>query len=117
MPFTLYLANIFGPPFSNNPEMLYLKDISSGSIQVTYMATISNYDPLLLLNTIVTALNSFHSFKDFAILNTQIITNGFQSDIVIGPPSTTFVISLLPSPFFLLFLIAIVWKCYLAKKT
>ena len=77
MAFTSALAHAFGPPYSSNPNLLYLKDISTGSIQVSYMATISDLDPRILLPTITTALDSFTSFNDFTVIRTQIVTNGF----------------------------------------
>jgi hypothetical protein len=70
MAFTNAVAEAFGPPYSNNPNLLYLKDISSGSIQVSYMATISGLDPRVLLPKIVTALGSFTAFNDFTVIRT-----------------------------------------------
>ena len=78
VPFTNYIAQMFGPPYSRNPSLLYLKDISAGSISVTYMASVANYDPRLLLNSITQSLNGMTSYNDFSIIGTQIVGNGFQ---------------------------------------
>ena len=110
--FTNALAGAFGPPYSTNPSLLYLKDISAGSIQVSYMATINDLDPRVLLPKIIAALNSFTTFKGFTIINTQIVTNGFQSDIIMEPPSSYFVVALVPTPFFMLSLIFVGYSFY-----
>jgi hypothetical protein len=112
MAFTNALANAFGPPYSNNPNLLYLKDITSGSIQVSYMATISGLDPRVLLPKIVAALDSFPSFNDFTVISTQIVTNGFQNDIIMEPSPSFFILSLVPAPFFILFLVFASYKFY-----
>lgn len=74
------------------------------------MATISGLDPRVALPKIVDGLSTFTSFHDFTILSTQIMTNGFQSDIIMEPSTSFLVVSLLPSPLFLLFLVGLSYQ-------
>lgn len=76
------------------------------------MATINDLDPRVLLPKIITALNSFTTFKGFTIINTQIVTNDFQSDIIMEPPSSYFVVALVPTPFFILSLFFVGYSFY-----
>jgi hypothetical protein len=114
--FTNALGQAFGPPYSTHPELLYLKDISTGSIQVSYMATVEGLDPRVLLATISDALDSLSSFGDFTVISTQIVTNGFQSDIVMQPNSSYLYAALVPSPFFLLFMLFAGYRLYQQKR-
>jgi hypothetical protein len=110
--FTNAIANAFGPPYSTHPELLFLKDISTGSIQVSYMATVADLDPRILLPTIINALNSLTTFGGFTVISTQIVTNGFQTDVVMEPSSTYFYAALTPSPFFLFFMGFLVYRFF-----
>ena len=114
--FTKNLAKIFGYPYSSNPELLYIKDISSGSIQVTYMASISNMDPRILLKSITSTLSEFEGYGSFTVLQTEIVAHGFQTDTTIEPPDSYLYISLVPSPFFIVILIVLVHTCCRVKQ-
>lgn len=82
-------------------------------MQVTYMATVAELDPRVLLPTIETALAGMVSFGDFKVISTQIVTNGFQADVVMQPNSSFFILALVPAPLFFVFLAFVVlrfWK-------
>ena len=70
MPFTQYVASTIGEPYASNPDMLHIKDITSGSIQVIYMASVGNLDPRVLLKTVTDQIKNIENFRLFSILRT-----------------------------------------------
>lgn len=74
------------------------------------MATVDNLDPRVLLPTIETALSGMTSFGNFKVISTQIVTNGFQADVLMQPDRVYFWLALGPSPIFLVFLTFVVLR-------
>lgn len=77
---------------------------------MTYMATVAELDPRVLLPTIETALAGMTSFGNFKVISTQIVTNGFQADVLMQPAPAYFWLALGPAPVFLVFLAFVVLR-------
>lgn len=68
------------------------------------MATVAELDPRVLLQSIEAALAAMTSFGNFKVISTQIVTNGFQADVLMQPDPAYFWLALGPAPIFLVFL-------------
>lgn len=109
--FTRFVAMGLGEPFQSNTELLHIKDISSGSVIITYMAESGRLDPRVVLNTITKQIATLTAYDQFAIIGSQIVANGFQEDKVVEPGQGVIYLSLAPAPVMLV--LVVVSLCHL----
>lgn len=109
--FTRFVAMGLGEPFQSNTELLHVKDISSGSVIITYMAESGRLDPRVVLYTITKQIATLTAYDQFAIIGSQIVANGFQEDKVVEPGQGVIYLSLAPAPVMLV--LVVVSLCHL----
>lgn len=62
------MAQVLGSPYEQNPSMLYVKDISTGSVIVTYMASTEKMDPRVVLEIISRRMKDIKVYGQFTII-------------------------------------------------